>query len=142
MNDLKSIADLRRQFADHPHLSFDEGSAHTGTEQRRHPRIRFAHAPTAQNAALPYRLVDLSQSGFSFFTSRMLERGAPLALGGTDGERFAANIVDSRATSFDSSFIDRDFRYQVHCQFHNVLGMPQVASLLGELSALTLDSAD
>lgn len=141
MNTLKSITDLRRHFARNAHLVFEDTSRH-GEERRRHPRIRFTHAPAHAAGELPYRLTDVSQAGFGFFTSRSLPPGTGLSLGGADGQRFAAEIVSSHGTSFETSFMGSDVRYQVHCKFLQELSIPAVAELLGGLSELTLAIAD
>ena len=133
---------IRNFLTEHPGWDLVEGEAPGGKNQRQRPRFRIHQAPVHKNVAIPFRLCDLSTTGFSFYTGENLASETRLKVSaGAVGENSAV-VVASHGLTHEGGWMPKDMRQQVHCRFEMEYDAEAFETLVKSIHALELNLAE
>ena len=133
---------MRNFLTEHPGWDLVEGEAPEGENQRQRPRFRIRQAPVHQNAATPFKLCDLSTTGFSFYTGSHLAPETRLKVrAGAVGENSAV-VVACRGLTHEGGWLPKDLRQQVHCRFEDEYDADSFEALVKSIHMMELIRAE
>jgi len=84
-------------------------------ERRVSPRFKLSEGLYHSEEATQRDIIDLSKTGYAFYSERMYEIGEDVPLSVREAFEAHAKVVGCKMMETDSNFLE--FKYRVHCQF-------------------------
>ena len=142
VNKPADITQIRKFLAEYTEIELKEDEHYNGINHRQHPRFRVPKAPLRLDAAIPFRLSDLSAAGFSFYTGDPISTETQLKVKTGNSWEIRAVVLASRALGQESTWLTRDLRHQVHCRFEHELDAESFESLVSSCHQLRIERAE